>query len=418
MSLLDKCFAQLICDFSPYHTTLEEKLSAILSHSAQTINYYKRLLAATGIWKEGKVCLESFADLPVSDRQIINSHLVDLLSSKPKGKSYWNSSGGSTGEPVKILQDSFYLKQARSVTYYQKNKVGYRFPDSIIKFWGDEREIKYGKAQFGERARRLLKNEQIINTFNLTEEGMKQALQQIRQVKPRLIVGYVQSLYAFAGYLERESSSIPAPRAVICSAGVCWPFMRAKIEKTFGATVYNRYGSREVGNIACEEPGKTGLRIAPTVFVEVETESGITKSGFGNLLVTSLSNYAMPLIRYRIGDIGTLAEDSSGSFLKDIKGRIVDLFKTRRGALVDGEYFTHLLYSKPWLKSFQCIQEDYDRIVFNLNSYQTPDRAEENRITLEVKKVMGDNCEVLFNYCDFIADPVHGKFRYCISKVV
>jgi len=87
-------------------------------------------------------------------------------------------------------------------------------------------------------------------------------------------------------------------------------FMREKVEEVFGCPVYNRYGSREVGDIAGECKYHQGLHVLPWgSYVEIVDEAGnLVEPGVeGRILVTCLTNYAMPLIRYDIGDRGALA---------------------------------------------------------------------------------------------------------------
>src|SRR5689334_14221372 len=135
--------------------------------------------------------------------------------------------------------------------------------------------------------------------------------------------------------------------------------MREKIAEVFGCHVYNRYGSREVSDIACELPGASGLWVAPWGnYVEILDDEArpVPPGEEGNIVVTCLTNYAMPLVRYWIGDRGALAQTSrigqtdgeaGPQFLKHVFGRNVDAFRTRDQALIDGEYFTHLLYFRP-----------------------------------------------------------------------
>ena len=91
------------------------------------------------------------------------------------------------------------------------------------------------------------------------------------------------------------------------TAGTLFEPIRQTIESVFQAPVFNRYGSREVGDIACECEAHSGLHVAlPTQFVEILRPDG-TAAGpgeIGEIVVTSLTNFAMPLIRYRIGIVG------------------------------------------------------------------------------------------------------------------
>ncbi len=85
--------------------------------------------------------------------------------------------------------------------------------------------------------------------------------------------------------------------------------MREKIQQVFQCRVYDRYGSREFGDMVCENPNMDGLWVAPWgCYLEVVDTHGqrLPDGVEGEILVTSLTNHAMPLIRYKIGDRGVL----------------------------------------------------------------------------------------------------------------
>ena len=91
--------------------------------------------------------------------------------------------------------------------------------------------------------------------------------------------------------------------------------MRARIERVYGCPVTNRYGSRELGDIAGQCSAVQGLHVFPWAnYVEVVDDAGrpVGPGEEGELAVTSLINRAMPLIRYRIGDRGILARPGEG----------------------------------------------------------------------------------------------------------
>ncbi|NEO66467.1 MAG: phenylacetate--CoA ligase family protein, partial [Moorea sp. SIO4G2] len=109
-------------------------------------------------------------------------------------------------------------------------------------------------------------------------------------------------------------------------------------ESVFKCQVFNRYGSREVGDIACELPGKEGLWAAPWgSYIEIvyENNNPLPTGVEGNILITNLTNYAMPLIRYKIGDRGTLlVNEPSRQIFKEVSGRSTDMFKRQDGTLL------------------------------------------------------------------------------------
>jgi phenylacetate-CoA ligase len=227
-------------------------------------------------------------------------------------------------------------------------------------------------------------------------------------------------MYELAKFIEQNNLSIKNIDAIITSAGTLYPFMRETIEKNFKVKIYNRYGSREVGNIACEEPNIDGLVITDDVFVEIVDENGNKcEDGVeGEIIVTSLINHAMPLIRYKIGDRGVL-NTSKYDFpiLEKVSGRNVNMFRTKDNKLIDGEYFTHLLYHIEWIKKFQIIQKDYDLIEVKLIKNFDESKEDLNNIESGIKKVMGANCIVKFNFVDEILPLKSGKYLYTICEL-
>lgn len=139
--------------------------------------------------------------------------------------------------------------------------------------------------------------------------------------------------------------------AVITSAGTLYPFMREKIAKVFKCRVFNRYGCREVGDIACERPGYEGLWVAPWGnYVEIIDGDGNPVPGEteGEILLTCLTNYAMPFIRYRIGDMGMWVDQGGArwdgcALLRNVSGRVTDCIFRKDGSFVSPEYFIHMV---------------------------------------------------------------------------
>jgi phenylacetate-CoA ligase len=384
-------------------------LEAILNHVVQNTKYYKNFNSKN---------INSFSILT---KEIIRNNFEDLKSKDLSSRKWWiNTSGGSTGEPVKFIQDKEYLLANRFTTYNQKKKLGYRFGDNFIKLWGDEREILKYRQSFKTKFLNKLKNITFLNSFNMTQENMFKFVEEINTKQPKLIVAYAQSMYELAKFIKENSLKIKNVGAIITSAGTLYPFMRNVIERNLNTKVYNRYGSREVGNIACEEPNIDGLVISDGVYIEIVDDSGeLCKDGIeGEIIVTSLINYAMPLIRYKIGDRGILNTTKYNfPILEKVSGRNVNMFKTKDGKLIDGEYFTHLIYHIEWIKKFQIIQKTHDlieiKIVKNLKSL----KKDLDDIENGVKKAMGESCEVKFDFMDEISPLKSGKYLYTICEL-
>ncbi len=142
----------------------------------------------------------------------------------------------------------------------------------------------------------------------------------------------------------------------------------------------------------------------------------------GRIIVTSLLNRAMPLIRYDIGDRGALLPDHEvqhgTQVLTRIAGRNVDAFKSADGALIDGEYFTHLLYFRPWVKKFQVVQHAQYDVTYSivLQDSQSPPATDLQEIIDKTRLVLGSQIQVQFQYVPEILPGKSGKYRYTISE--
>jgi len=284
----------------------------------------------------------------------------------------------------------------------------------------------FGKPPLKTRLGNWLRNTQTLNAFQMTPERMRDYLVTINRERPRLIVAYAQAIYELAKFAESENIPVVPQHAILTSAGTLYPFMREKIEQIFGCRVFNRYGSREVGLIACERPGYTGLVASPhSNYIEIVDSLGkpVPFGVEGEILVTNLLNEAMPLVRYAIGDRGALADPTTSGgngrqILTKVSGRNVDAFRTVTGGLIDGEYFTHLLYFRPWLSKFQVIQKTPLHLVYKIVLNATrPPQEDLEEIQQKSRLALGNELRVDFEFPEAIPTSSSGKYRYTISEV-
>jgi len=418
-----------------YHALLrlqKSKLQDILLYSWHNVPYYKRLFDEIGIIKSNsEIDLSRFQEIPLLDKEIINNSFSDLKSKKlAEGEYFYNTSGGSTGEPVKFVQDAKFAEWGWAVKTYFDEWSGYYTGRRKIKLWGSERDLFVGRQTAKIRLLRWLHNEIWLNAFKMTSEQMRNYVEKINTFKPVQILAYVESIYELSLFIEKEKILVHSPKAIMTSAGTLYSYMKDKVQNVFQAPVYNRYGSREVGDMACECEQQNGLHVSSlTHYIEI-LNSDLNPAGpdeNGEIVVTSLSNFAMPLIRYRVGDIGAWSKNPCTCgrpfpLLKRIEGRVSDTFFTKGGDQVHGEYFTHLFYFREWIKKFQVVQEELNLVKVlivskNLeNSYEcvANDLAD---IQYKIQLVMGNTCKVEFKFVNEIVPSKSGKYRYTISKL-
>jgi len=404
-------------------------LSEILEHCKKNVPYYGNIFDSLGdIELRNGDPIDIIRKIPPMTKEIIRRHFQDLQSKDLyKRKWYYNTSGGSTGEPIRLIQDKEYQDIATAVTNLYYWLIGHEIGKAMVQLWGSERDILEGGVGLKARIKSHFWNIRLMNAFRMTPEKMKQYLFLLDSSPPDLVLAYAQSIYELALFAERNGIRVAPQRTIMTSAGTLYPFMREKIEGVFRGKVFNQYGSREVAAIGCEHPGSGGLWVAPWgCYVEIvdEYDNPVPPGVEGDILVTSLINFAMPLIRYKIGDRGVLSPDSTtpsglrGQILLKVSGRNVDMFKCRDGTLIDGEYFTHLLYFRDWVRKFQFIQKDFDLVAVNMvkTGEDVPDNDLED-ISRKIQVLLGKGCRVEYNFVEDIFPSPSGKYRYTISEV-
>jgi phenylacetate-CoA ligase len=293
--------------------------------------------------------------------------------------------------------------------------------------WGSVRDLVDGSMGWRATIVNGITRTIFLNALHMSPDRMRRYVATLNATKPKLIIAYAESAFELATFAENQGIRVEPQEAMITSAGTLYPFMRSTIERVFQCRVFNRYGSREVGDIGFERPGCEGLWVAPWgSYIEIVDEAGrrLPPGREGEILVTSLTNYAMPLMRYRIGDRGALMPGESepaagrGQVLQSVIGRTCDTFRDRDGNLVHPGYFVFLLYFRDWVGKFQVIQKSLSCIVFKIvKSGPAPDRVELEEIARKTRFVMGEDCEVLFEFVDDIPVAESGKRRFTISDV-
>ncbi|MDR2406751.1 MAG: hypothetical protein LBE13_01355, partial [Bacteroidales bacterium] len=397
-------------------------------YSIHNIPYYREIANKKGINPSKETIFSDIQKFPILTKDIIREHFDELKSELPGVAVHTNTSGGSTGVPVQFLQDHYFRMKSLGLIFDEFS--GYEFGDKLIKLWGSERDIIQGSDKFRNKiANLLLYRQKLLNSFRMSEQDMGIYVKKINKFRPKYMIAYVQSVYELAKFIEQKGIFIHKMRGIITSAGTLYDDFRKKIESVFQCPVYNRYGSREVGQIAMECSKHEGLHLNIfNKYIEIlnSQNEAVYDGQMGRIIITTTNNFIMPLIRFDIGDMGipTSRVCSCGiglPLLAEVKGRTVNVFRTKNNTLIDGEYFTHLFYRLDFIKQFQIIQQDYSIIdVHYVLSYQI-EEDKLNAIFDDMRRkiwlVMGNDCQVRFVKMHEIIPSASGKYIFTISNL-
>jgi phenylacetate-CoA ligase len=330
----------------------KNKLQKLLFYCHKNVPYYRELFQKIPLKEDELFEDDAISRIPVLTKSNVQEHFEHLISTAVvKEDLYLNSTGGSTGNPLNFYQDREYSdwRGAAAIRAW-KDFVGCREDALEAIVWGAERDIGKGlnlkKVVYHWARENLLP----LNTFDLDDDIIRKYFFYYNLMKPKILRGYASSLFYLANYMIEKKIDVFPPKAIISSAEMLWPEMRQVIESAFKAKVFDSYGCREVSQIATECEKHDGLHIVmENQYVELIDHQ---------ILVTNLNNYAMPLLRYQVGDIAEeliyepCACGRSSWRLSGLKGRESEVIVLPDGKTIHGEYFTHLFYGRFSVKEF------------------------------------------------------------------
>ncbi len=408
----------------------KEKLFEIVSYSIKNVPFYRAIAKEQNIKLSKETILENIQSFPILRKQDLKRDFVNLKSEGYKGFFFKNTSGGSTGEPTTFLQGLESKETGKGSKIFFDKWVNKEGGDRVVKIWGSEREILQGtQGKDGFISEKIL-NIKTLNAFKMGNKEMNSFVNTINKEKPIVIEAYVQSIYELAKFIKRNKLKIHSPEGLIATAGTVYEEMKELVEEVFGCKVFNQYGSREVGLAAFSCEKQEGLHMNMfDQYIEILNEDmePCLAGETGRVYITTLNNYAMPLIRYDMGDFATVSKKSKCScgrgfpLIEQIEGREMSVFRTKEGGIVPGEFFIHFIgvvFNKGFISKFQAIQEDYNCIIIKVvveNEEQFD--KEKKKIIDSIKKVMGNECKVKFEVVSEIKPLESGKYLYTLSKV-
>ncbi|HLH08203.1 MAG TPA: hypothetical protein VKW78_13270 [Terriglobales bacterium] len=402
----------------------KQRLQTLLCHAAERVPFYRERFRLGGI-KSTDICAETLHQLPVLTRSDLQNPKNDLRATNwPAEHIIANSSGGSTGRPVTVLQDRRYRDELLATAWISDAMQGWRFGDRTALLWGSPKDQSRFHS-FRSRLVMRVRGVRLYDAFAMSETTMSRYHRELQAYEPHVLIGYASALTMYAQFLRDSDAKPSYPLvSVISSAERLDDEQRRLIEQCFGVAVFDRYGSREVGCLASECMRAEGLHLHPLDHI-VETVDAITGEPVhdrpGKVLVTCLTNFVMPLIRYEIGDLAVMSgEPCRCGFpsirLRKVLGRTSDFIQSPSGRHIHGEYFTHAFYGMRTVRQFQFIQKS--RTDFLLRIVKTRDFGQQElaMIVSEMERALGAAAKLRIEFPESIAPSPSGKHRFTISE--
>jgi phenylacetate-CoA ligase len=243
-------------------------------------------------------------------------------------------------------------------------------------YWPEGGIPPEGLARTKVRVDRALRREVYLDPLHQDDGSLRRVVSCVRATHPHLVVGFTQALVLLARFVEdrrlRDWDDIP----VVTGAEGLLPGDRSALARAFGPSIFETYGARETMLIAAECCAHDGLHLAEeNLVVElVDADGSSSVAGEpGDVVVTDLHNYGMPLIRYVNGDVAVMAEEricACGRGLRKlarVHGRRADTLRDRQGVAIPGIMFHALFATKEEIvRQFQAVQRATGEVTLRI----------------------------------------------------
>ncbi|WP_019176636.1 phenylacetate--CoA ligase family protein [Methanomassiliicoccus luminyensis] len=401
----------------------EGRLRNLIKFSYENIPYYHNLFKSLNRTPGDIRTINDLEKLPILTKEIIKEHWGEFKPAKLSSMKYYSqATGGSTGTPMQYRLSKFDRFMGGALLYRGWGYGGYELGDKMVFLAGSSLDVGT-KSHLVKKIHEVSRNIRMLSSFDMGGPQMQRYADILGSFRPRFIRGYASSIYFFARWLEEKQISIPAPEGVFTTSEKLFPHMRKKISDIFDCDVYDNYGLNDGSISAFECSEHTGLHIdMERGLMEVIDDDGSQiEQGEGQILATSLHNYAMPFIRYVTGDKGSLLDEpcSCGRdypLLKEVAGRQQEMLVTPEGKHIHGEFFTHIFWEVPKVKEFQIVQASSEKLIIKLVT--EPDFNEANLESIkETIRLRSRGWDVEFRFVDSIDRSHAGKYKFVINEV-
>jgi len=210
----------------------------------------------------------------------------------------------------------------------------------------------------------------------------------------------------FALYCEQHGLKFPSLKFILCSYEFTSVVHRRILARVFGVPVFNLYGSTETGHLLMENPDGEMKPVYETAFLEIVDPDA---RGIGALVVTTLTNNFMPLLRYRIGDLAQKVESAYGSDYI-IHGRARDALKARDGRIVTTWQADQCFTGANGIAHYELRQEENGEVTLRfVPDTHPPSASDLQAVTSRLKSLLGFGIKT--EAMSVLVPAASGKFR-------
>ncbi len=432
-----------------------QRMKRMISHAYRNTIYYREKMDSVGLTPDKISTPEDLRRLPITTKQDLRDNFPDGIIAKNMDLQSVriSNTSGTSGRPVVLAHDHDDINRKYASKVRTRYLAGVDIGDRIFRLAPNECQPCFSDGRSPDvnllellklrlsgspdytQAYYVFMELGLVNKFihqrtfppplnhaNL-EQGLRDYLDQIIEKRPKLLSGHPLYLYMVARLVERTGEDLPFIKAVECTGDLSTRELRAYLGRQFRAPVNQIYGGCEWGRMSGScGPGDGAMHtLDDHVYAEFLSPRGepVGPGELGNIIATSLTNYAMPLLRFEHGDVGWYTDEpcSCGRTSRriDVEGRLQALILRPGGRVIPTRDFMERLLPGKGVLLFKVIEHDEKN--FELVYRPDPEQAaDEDALRASLEELIGPPCEVAVTRVDVLDPAPSGKFRLVKSR--
>ncbi|GAB6168180.1 phenylacetate--CoA ligase family protein [Clostridium carnis] len=384
-------------------------LAEQLKNCLNNVPYYRNLdlgIDSKDINEENAI--EVLKRFPYLDKKTIMDRPLDFISDKFKiDKLKMSTSGGSTGNGIKVYRTINENRLEWAFFDYQWGKFGYKPNKKIIRMGSD------GMKKKNEFPCTIRGNRLFISPYHLNNEWIKTIYEEIKKFNGEFFHAYPSNINYLLGYMKENSLKLPNIKAVFLASEMVTIDVLDNIKEVLGVPVVFQYGMTERSNCAW------GIYDGKKISYKCDTiygfsENYIDENGNYEIVGTSYWNKVMPFIRYRTQDFGRIND----LVIQHLDGRNQEFLFTKSGDKIPGFTISIDKFVWTYVECFQIIQNHIGKVEFHLKVKENYSNEIEQKILAAQKERWGEFFDIEIILEKEIERTKSGKYRLVINNLV
>ena len=403
----------------------DRKLRFLVAHAHERVTYYRQLFEKVGLRPADIRCVADLALLPVTTKADFRERpLRDLIAhGVDADRLILRYTAGSTGEPTRVRRTEFEDRLLQMFRLRAQRLLGRRLRDRLVSV------SSRGVPTDRKRKSPLSHVRKSLGLWPASQldclRPIDDLARDLARMAPEVVTGYPGVLTEIASLWPDLQERTRDPRLVFLGGEVATPAMRARIGSGFRAPVFSIYGSHEFNLLGWECSVTGEMHVCDdNVVVEVLRDGRPAAAGeSGDVVVTGLHSYAVPYVRYSLGDTATRGDEQCRcgapfSTLRNLQGRTMDYCVLPGGGKMHHwELIPMTFWDMPWHRRYQLVQETRERFVLRVIPDGAPPPSDLEALSSEIRRTLGPGADFRIELVDDLAFAESGKHRLCRSEI-